>query len=187
MLIDETELSFDEWHALAGTQQIKLFSPTNYAEILYLIKNANNTIKRKRAIEYVTEIATTKLQQLFIDYIAKCWKLNDTQKGIMYQGIAFKRAEIQKRILKEPIKENKYWKQTGGSKTFISPTITIEQILKHYGIKTYNNKALCPFHNEKTPSLSYNNQKGLWKCFGDNCNSKGNTTTLMQKLENRKK
>lgn len=43
-------------------------------------------------------------------------------------------------------------------------------------------KALCPFHAEKTPSLSLDPAKGLWVCFG--CGEGGDAITLVQKLEN---
>ncbi|MBU4311916.1 MAG: AAA family ATPase [Candidatus Omnitrophica bacterium] len=33
-------------------------------------------------------------------------------------------------------------------------------------------KACCPFHDDKTPSLSVNLETGLWHCFG--CNAEGN-------------
>ncbi|MHB8869362.1 MAG: DNA primase [Thermoleophilia bacterium] len=41
---------------------------------------------------------------------------------------------------------------------------------------------LCPFHQEKTPSLSVSADKGLYYCFG--CGEGGNVFTFLQRLEN---
>jgi 5S rRNA maturation endonuclease (ribonuclease M5) len=41
--------------------------------------------------------------------------------------------------------------------------------------------ALCPFHEEKTPSLSINPDNGLWYCWG--CGQKGNIYHLIEKME----
>lgn len=42
--------------------------------------------------------------------------------------------------------------------------------------------ARCPFHNEKTPSFSINNEKGLFHCFG--CGAGGNIFTFLSKYKN---
>ena len=42
--------------------------------------------------------------------------------------------------------------------------------------------ACCPFHNEKTPSLSIKQDGQFFKCFG--CGESGNVITLVMKLEN---
>ncbi len=41
--------------------------------------------------------------------------------------------------------------------------------------------ASCPFHNEKTPSFSINQDLQIYKCFG--CGESGDVITLIQKLE----
>jgi DNA primase len=38
---------------------------------------------------------------------------------------------------------------------------------------------LCPFHNEKTPSLKINVEKNTWKCFG--CEASGSNIDLVIK------
>ncbi|MGH7338536.1 MAG: DNA primase, partial [Myxococcota bacterium] len=43
-------------------------------------------------------------------------------------------------------------------------------------------KALCPFHQEKTPSFSIDPAKSLYYCFG--CSEGGDVISLVQKLEN---
>lgn len=39
-------------------------------------------------------------------------------------------------------------------------------------------KALCPFHEDQTPSFSVDRQKGLWHCFG--CGKGGDVLTFLQ-------
>lgn len=44
-----------------------------------------------------------------------------------------------------------------------------------------NYKALCPFHQEKTPSFSVSAEKQIFNCFG--CNTGGNVISFLQKHE----
>lgn len=43
-------------------------------------------------------------------------------------------------------------------------------------------RALCPFHNEKTPSFYIDDNKGLFHCFG--CKASGDIFTFVMKIEN---
>ncbi len=43
-------------------------------------------------------------------------------------------------------------------------------------------KGLCPFHNEKTPSFTVSDQKGLYHCFG--CQENGDIISFVSKTEN---
>ncbi len=45
-----------------------------------------------------------------------------------------------------------------------------------------NYTALCPFHNEKTPSFSVSREKQIFKCFG--CGEGGNAISFIMKIEN---
>ncbi len=51
--------------------------------------------------------------------------------------------------------------------------------LKRAG-KTF--KACCPFHHEKTPSFTCNNEKGLFYCFG--CQAGGDVFDFVMRMEN---
>lgn len=42
--------------------------------------------------------------------------------------------------------------------------------------------ACCPFHNEKTPSFSINNEEGFYHCFG--CKESGDVIKFVEKMEN---
>lgn len=43
-------------------------------------------------------------------------------------------------------------------------------------------KALCPFHNEKTPSFSIDDDRGLYHCFG--CNASGDHFNFVKETQN---
>ena len=43
----------------------------------------------------------------------------------------------------------------------------IEEVVEHFGVRLdRNGKALCPFHQEKTPSFSIKREDNIFKCFG---------------------
>lgn len=57
----------------------------------------------------------------------------------------------------------------------------IQSILEYYGIQVHKNKCTCPFHNDKNPSMSIHQNKGIAKCFA--CGAGGNAISFIQKYE----
>lgn len=64
----------------------------------------------------------------------------------------------------------------------LKSNIKITHLAETLGIELRGNKANCLWHNEKTPSLSFDNEKGIYKCFG--CGESGDIFTLYQKVKN---
>lgn len=62
--------------------------------------------------------------------------------------------------------------------------LNFEKVFEKYNIDYKGKMALCPFHADKDRSLSFSNDKGLWKCFG--CNAKGDIITMIKKLREKK-
>jgi hypothetical protein len=59
----------------------------------------------------------------------------------------------------------------------------IVKVAELYGMKLNRAyKCVCPFHKEKTASLSISPQKQIWKCFG--CNKGGDVISLVSELLN---
>jgi len=53
----------------------------------------------------------------------------------------------------------------------IKQTLNITEVAKHLNIQIgKNQRALCPFHNDKTPSLQFSKEKQIATCFSSNCN-----------------
>ena len=51
--------------------------------------------------------------------------------------------------------------------------VSIIELANSYGLKPIGKKVrVCPFHEDTNPSLSLNEEKGLFKCWG--CGAKGN-------------
>lgn len=56
----------------------------------------------------------------------------------------------------------------------------IVDVISSYISLDEKNKALCPFHNDHTPSFSVHSDKQIYKCFS--CGESGNVITFVQKF-----
>lgn len=66
----------------------------------------------------------------------------------------------------------------GEKRDVIINACEFEKVLDKYNINYKGHMALCPFHNDTNYSLSFSNDKGLWKCFG--CEARGDIITLIK-------
>ena len=57
--------------------------------------------------------------------------------------------------------------------------VSIIELAKRYGFKVRGNKATCLFHNDTKPSLNFNDEEGLFYCFG--CCIGGNIADFVAK------
>lgn len=74
---------------------------------------------------------------------------------------------------------------TGQTREDILAAFPLAETMEKCGVKLTGagnpKKALCPFHKEKTPSLSVNIDKNLWHCFG--CQTGGSVIDFLSRHE----
>jgi DNA primase len=63
--------------------------------------------------------------------------------------------------------------------------VDIVSLFSHFGVeltkKGKSHTGLCPFHDDKNPSLSVDRRKGLYNCFG--CGESGDVFDLVQRIK----
>lgn len=57
----------------------------------------------------------------------------------------------------------------------------LKRVIEYYGVKFKNNKALCPFHDDKKESFSIKDNK--YKCFTLSCNANGDIIDFIKSKE----
>lgn len=67
----------------------------------------------------------------------------------------------------------------------IKKNLTIEAVLGHYNLQAdKNNRLICPWHPDKTPSLQIYPKTSTWTCFSTNCNAgSGDVIDFIMKYE----
>ena len=60
-------------------------------------------------------------------------------------------------------------------------SLPCEGVAQRLGLVVRQHKALCPFHDDHTPSMTF--KKGKWKCWS--CGEGGDTISLVQKVLNK--
>jgi len=67
----------------------------------------------------------------------------------------------------------------------IKSHLSIETVLAYYGLRAdKNNRLLCPFHQDKTPSLQVYPPTNTWTCFSSNCDAgSGDAIEFIQRMD----
>lgn len=64
--------------------------------------------------------------------------------------------------------------------TYIKQNVSISEVVERAGIKLKANSAICPFHDENTPSFHIHPVKNIYKCFG--CGVGGDVISFVQRF-----
>jgi hypothetical protein len=63
----------------------------------------------------------------------------------------------------------------------IDANLKITEVAKRYGIEIKGKKALCPFHEDNNPSLTFSDKRNIFRCFG--CNARGDIVEFIRRME----
>ena len=113
------------------------------------------------------------------------WQVYDMIDQIIYEvtidekvdQLFIKAQKEGEKILKNPPKN----KIKGKARLIIDSKLKITDVADKYGLQVSKNKCICPFHIDSDPSLSFNNSKNVFHCFG--CGAKGDIITFIQMME----
>jgi hypothetical protein len=69
----------------------------------------------------------------------------------------------------------------GKIRKIIDKKLKITDVAISYSLKVRGNKCVCPFHEDKDPSLILNDNQNTFHCFG--CHIKGDIVEFIRRLE----
>lgn len=88
-----------------------------------------------------------------------------------------------KEIFQDLEKKRYIKKTTSAVRDLINTKLKITDVAKnwyHLGVDK-KGKCICPFHDDTAPSLSFNDKKNMFNCFG--CSAKGSLITFIRMME----
>ena len=101
------------------------------------------------------------------------WFEHKYPKGFLKENFRFPKKK--KSVIKINLQRSRIRK-------LIDENLKITDVAKSYGIKVKGKKAICPFHDDKDPSLSLSDEKNVFNCFG--CKAKGDIIEFIRRCEN---
>ena len=88
---------------------------------------------------------------------------------------------VEKQIKKKSKQNSAKFKQKGVLRRIIDKKLQITKVAQKYGLKVKGTKAVCPFHTDKDPSLSFNDDMNVFYCFG--CGKSGDIIEFIRSME----
>lgn len=91
---------------------------------------------------------------------------------------------IRQSTSKDRVRDMPYIKKEFIQGTLI-PAVDIVRLIQQYVTLKKSGKdwkCCCPFHNEKTPSFTVNQQKGTYRCYG--CGAHGSAINFLMQYKN---
>lgn len=77
---------------------------------------------------------------------------------------------------------NKYNPQrVDTARRMVIDTVPLTLVLSRYGLDSYNDKIVCPFHNDDNPSCFVSDELKTYHCFG--CHAKGTVVEFVRDYE----
>jgi len=154
-----------------------------YCEVVDDMMSKGYWTDENRKIEHLTTWEySTKLLLKNISFIKLLSILEDCIYEVSgYQHNKEKIFQEAQKSYKISIARRKNPGPKGKFRKLIDSKIKITDVAKKYGLKVKKNKALCPFHADGTPSLSFSDEKNVFNCFG--CGAKGDIIEFVRRME----
>lgn len=159
-----------------------LGDPILFSLVTYIIKNLNEgnyhksceslwfSLTRQMFKNYPAIKVWEQIEMALEEASDEHWFENKYPKEIFRQS---KPLKIKKKIYKSNIRKT------------IDKNLKITEIAGMYGLKIKGKMALCPFHADSKPSLSFDDERNIFRCFG--CNISGDLIKFIGLMEDGKK
>lgn len=125
------------------------------------------SMTRQMFINYPAAVVYNQVEQALNEASNEQWFEKKFPKGFFNEEFVFPKPKI--------------IRAKGKVRKIIDKHLKITDVAKKYGLKIKGNMSECPFHADKNPSLSFNDDKNVFHCFG--CGAKGDIIEFIRKME----
>jgi len=120
---------------------------------------------------YGVGIVFEQIDESICELVDERWLENKYPKGFTSEDWVYPK---KKSAIKINLKRSR-------TRKLINDNLKITEVAKNYGIIIKGKKALCPFHEDKEPSLIFYEKTNTFKCYG--CSARGGIVELIRRCE----